>query len=123
MDTFKKIGMASGLVIGLLTGCQSTPKALAVVAKTDNTLQTTGLGRTKTIAKSNALSYAQQQCANKQVVVIKESLHYDGIINPSTGRLVNQSIHIVGALLGKNTPTLAQDDDYEYTLIFDCRSF
>lgn len=120
-NTMKKFIFALSTLM-LLSACQSTPKStLPVVARADNTLETTGLGKTKHIAKNNALTNAQAQCGNKQVVILKDSTNYDGVIDERTGRLIDQGVAIMGAVIGTKTPTLARDDDYEYTISFRCQ--
>lgn len=118
----KNIGFVLlGACAVVLTACQSAPKNAPVIARADSTFETTGLGKTKHIAKTNALSHAQNQCGSKQVIVLKDSINYEGVIDERTGRLIEQGVAIMGAVVGTKTPSISRDDDYEYTISFRCQ--
>ncbi len=104
----------------LLTACQSTPTA-PVIARADASFETTGLGKSKTDAQSQALAAAKAQCGIKTPIVLKDTTRYNGVLDERTGRLIEQGAAVVGSVLGTNTPSLSRDDDYEYTISFKCQ--
>ncbi len=116
--TFKLLSTCAAVV--LLTACQSTPTA-PVIARADATFETTGLGKSKTDAQSQALAAAKKQCGVRTPIVIKDATRYNGVLDERTGRLIEQGAAVVGSVLGTNTPSLSHDDDYEYTISFKCQ--
>lgn len=103
----------------MLTACQTAPSSLPVIQRPNNVLETTGLGKTKNIAKTNALSIATQQCRGKSPIVLTDSYHYNGVLDETMGRAADQAIGMIGSVFGSKK-TLARDDDYEYTITFRC---
>lgn len=104
----------------VMTACQTTPTA-PVIQRANATYETTGLGISKNKALENALTSAKQTCHNKQIIVIKDNVKYNGLLDEKTGRVVDQAGVIVGTVLGTRTPKIARDDDYEYTINFKCQ--
>lgn len=102
-----------------LSACQSTPTNLPVLQRANNTLETTGLGKSKNIAKLNALHIATEQCRGKSPIVLTNSYQYNGVLDESMGRAADQAIGMIGSVFGSKK-TLARDDDYEYTITFKC---
>lgn len=102
-----------------LSACQSTPTNLPVLQRANNTLETTGLGKSKNIAKVNALHIATQQCRGKSPIVLTDSYQYNGVLDENMGRAADQAIGMIGSVFGSKK-TLARDDDYEYTITFKC---
>lgn len=108
-----------GLVLGL-SACQSTPSA-PVLKRADNTFETTGLGDSKVNAQKNALESAKKQCGTKTPIILSDTTTYHGMIDEKMGRVIDQSVGVVGAVFGKNIPSLSRDDDYEYHIKFRCQ--
>lgn len=105
----------------LLTACQTTPTA-PVIARADQSFETTGLGKTKTDAQKDALTSAQKQCGSfKSPIVLSDTTKYNGVFDEKAGRLIEQGVSVVGTVLGKATPNLSRDDDYEFTIKFKCQ--
>lgn len=102
-----------------LSACQSTPTNLPVLQRANNTLETTGLGKSKNIAKLNALHIATEQCRGKSPIVLTDSYQYNGVLDENMGRAADQAIGMIGSVFGSKK-TLARDDDYEYTITFKC---
>lgn len=102
-----------------LSACQSTPTNLPVLQRANNTLETTGLGKSKNIAKVNALHIATEQCRGKSPIVLTDNYQYNGVLDENMGRAADQAIGMIGSVFGSKK-TLARDDDYEYTMTFRC---
>ena len=102
-----------------LSACQSTPTNLPVLQRANNTLETTGLGKSKNSAKLNALHIATEQCRGKSPIVLTDSYQYNGVLDENMGRAADQAIGMIGSVFGSKK-TLARDDDYEYTITFKC---
>ena len=102
-----------------LSACQSTPSTLPVIQRPNNVFETTGLGKTKTIARSKAISIATQQCRGKSPIVLTDTYQYNGVLDEGMGRVADQAMGVIGGLLGSKQ-TISRDDDYEYTLTFRC---
>lgn len=102
-----------------LSACQSTPTNLPVLQRANNTLETTGLGKSKNIAKLNALHIATEQCRGKSPIVLTDSYQYNGVLDENMGRAADQAIGMIGSVFGSKK-TIARDDDYEYTITFRC---
>ena len=102
-----------------LTACQTAPSNLPVIQRQNNILETTGLGKTKNMAKTNALNIATQQCRGKSPIVLTDSYQYNGVLDENTGRAADQAIGMIGSVFGSKK-TIARDDDYEYTITFKC---
>lgn len=116
-----KFKIGSGLLCAIaLTACQSTPTN-PVIARSDNTFETTGFGKTKTEAQNSALTSAKAQCGHKTPIIIKDTLNYQGVIDEKVGRVAEQSAKVIGAILGMGTPEISRDDDYEYFITFKCQ--
>lgn len=114
------LSTATVALLLILTACQSTPNT-PVIARADGTLETTGLGKTKTDAQTSALKSAKAQCGYKTPIVISDSTTYHGVMDEKLGRAVEQSVKIVGGVLGMGTPDIGRDDDYEYLIKFKCQ--
>lgn len=104
----------------LLTACQSTPN-LPVIARADNSFEITGLGSTKVKAQASALESAKKQCGHKTPIIISDATTYNGIVDEKMGRVLEQGVNVIGAVLGTATPDLSRDDDYEYHIKFRCQ--
>lgn len=102
-----------------LSACQSTPSNLPVLQRANNTLETTGLGKSKNSAKLNALHIATEQCRGKSPIVLTDNYQYNGVLDENMGRAADQAIGMIGSVFGSKK-TLARDDDYEYTMTFRC---
>ena len=114
-----KITTAALLATVSLSACQSTPTNLPVLQRANNTLETTGLGKSKNSAKLNALRIATEQCRGKSPIVLTDSYQYNGVLDENMGRAADQAIGMIGSVFGSKK-TLARDDDYEYTMTFRC---
>lgn len=104
----------------LLTACQSVP-TVPVFKRADQSFETTGLGKTKVVAQRSALTAAQKQCGLKSPVILKDTARYNGVLDEKTGRIIEQGVGVVGAVLGTRTPSITRDDDYEYQITFKCQ--
>ena len=114
-----KIATIALLAAVSLSACQSTPTNLPVLQRANNTLETTGLGKSKNSAKLNALHIATEQCRGKSPIVLTDSYQYNGVLDENMGRAADQAIGMIGSVFGSKK-TLARDDDYEYTITFKC---
>lgn len=104
----------------LLTACQTTPNA-PVIQRENKVFETTGLGKTKVIAKQNAVNSANAQCGRLSTpIVVKDSMQYNGVLDENLGKVVDKATTVIGGILGKST-SIARDDDYEYTMSFKCQ--
>ncbi|WP_367103414.1 hypothetical protein [uncultured Psychrobacter sp.] len=123
MTTFTKtLTLTATLAAALTLGaCQSTPTSSPVIQRANATYETTGIGPTKIQAQQNAIDSAKKTCRSKQVIVLNDKTTFNGILNERTGRMVGQMGAIVGSVLGTDSPELARDDDYEYTINFRCQ--
>lgn len=106
-------------VVGL-SACQTTPLNLPVIQRPNNVLETTGLGKTKAIARASAIDIAQKQCKGYAPVVLTDDYKYNGVLDEGLGRAADQAIGVLGSIVGSKK-TLARDDDYEYTITFRCQ--
>ena len=109
------------LPVVLLSACQSTSNHAPVMTRADNTYETTGLGKTKTEATTAALNAANKQCGVRKAVVIEDEVRYNGVVDERMGRVIEQGVGMVGAVLGTKTPNLSRDDDYEHHIKFKCQ--
>ncbi len=115
------VTLAATIIAALtLSACQSTPSS-PVIQRADSTYETTGLGETKIKAQQNAIASANQTCRNKQVIVVKDTVKYNGVLDERMGRIVGQAGAVLGTILGTGSPELSRDDDYEYTINFRCQ--
>lgn len=105
----------------VLSACASTQTGNPVIARAGGTLETTGVGASKLKAQNAALDTAKKQCGMKTPVVISDEIRYNGVLDEKTGRMIEQGASVVGILLGTPTPNLSRDDDYEYTIKFQCQ--
>lgn len=122
MSTFNRTtGLTATLAAALaLSACQSTPSS-PVIQRDNSTYETTGIAETKVQAQQNALDSAQNTCRNDQVIVVEDTLTYNGILDERTGRMVGQASAVIGSIFGTGSPDLTRDDDYEYTISFRCQ--
>lgn len=105
----------------VLSACQSTPSAVPVIQRPNNLLETTGLGKTKVAAQTNALNYARQQCRRRTPIVLSDTYRYNGVLDENMGRAADQAIGVLGGIVGMKKTSIARDDDYEYTITFRCQ--
>ncbi len=121
-SSMKKTALfASTMIAALaLSACQSTPSS-PVIQRADSTYETTGLGDTKIQAQQNAIDAANKTCRSKQVIVVKDTVKYNGVLDERMGRVVGQAGAVLGTIFGTGSPELSRDDDYEYTINFRCR--
>lgn len=120
-NMIKTASMAATMVAAIaLSACQSTPSS-PVIQRADSTYETTGLGDTKIQAQQNAINSANKTCRNKQVIVVKDTVKYNGILDERTGRMVGQAGAVIGSIFGTGSPELSRNDDYEYTINFRCQ--
>ncbi|MDX2372916.1 hypothetical protein ACTXGL_00855 [Psychrobacter sp. T6-6] len=122
MNTFNKTASLGACFAAILTlsACQSTPSS-PVIQRANSIYETTGISDTKVKAQQNAIDSAQKTCRSKQVIIVEDSVQYNGILNERTGRMVGQMGAVVGSIFGTGTPNLSRDDDYEYTISFRCQ--
>ena len=117
----KSTTLAGIMLVALtLTACQTTPSS-PVIQRADSTYETTGLGDTKVKAQQNAIASADKTCRSKQVIVVKDTVKYNGVLDERMGRVVGQAGAVLGTILGTGSPELSRDDDYEYTINFRCK--
>ncbi len=117
----KSTTLAGIMLVALtLTACQTTPSS-PVIQRADSTYETTGLGDTKVKAQQNAIASADKTCRSKQVIVVKDTVKYNGVLDERMGRMVGQAGAVLGTILGTGSPELSRDDDYEYTINFRCK--
>lgn len=105
----------------ILSACQSTQTAVPVIQRANNLLETTGLGKTKVAAQTNALNYARQQCRRRTPIVLSDTYRYNGVLDENMGRVADQAIGVLGGMVGMKKTSIARDDDYEYTITFRCQ--
>ena len=117
----KTASLAATMVAAIaLSACQSTPSS-PVIQRADSTYETTGLGDTKVKAQQNAIASANKTCRSRQVIVVKDTVKYNGVLDERMGRMVGQAGAVIGTILGTGSPALSRDDDYEYTINFRCK--
>lgn len=104
--------------VSVLTACQTTPTA-PVLQRPNHVFETTGLGKSKIAAQQSAISNAKQQCGYKNPIILSDKVQYNGILDENMGRVVDRATTVVGGIFGKRT-SIARDDDYEYTITFNC---
>ena len=105
----------------ILSACQPTQTAVPVIQRPNNLLETTGLGKTKVAAQTNALNYARQQCRRRTPIVLSDTYRYNGVLDENMGRVADQAIGVLGSMVGMKKTSIARDDDYEYTITFRCQ--
>ena len=122
MNIFSKTAtMTATLAAALaLSACQSTPSS-PVIQRANSIFETTGIASSKVKAQQNALESASKTCRSKQVIVVNDTVKYNGVLNERTGRMIGQVGAVVGSVFGTGTPNLSRDDDYEYTINFRCQ--
>ena len=122
MNTLNKtITVTATLAAALaLSACQSTPSS-PVIQRANSVYETTGIADTKVKAQQNAIDSAQKTCRSKQVIIVNDTVKYNGILDERTGRMVGQVGAVVGSIFGTGTPDLSRKDDYEYTINFRCQ--
>lgn len=103
-----------------LSACQSTQTA-PVLARADATFETTGTGKTKTIATEQALASAKKQCGIKSPIILEDNTKYNGVLGEQTERIINKGTSVLGAVIGSKIPSLTDDDAYEYNIRFRCQ--
>lgn len=110
-----------------LVGCQSAPlsqKTSAPVIPRENAVfDTYGLGKTKTAAISDAMNNANITCGkedSKSVIVTKDTVKYNGIVNEETGHMIDKASKVIGILAGQSLPEASSEDDYEAQITFKC---
>lgn len=122
--TKKSLMLASFMSATLLTACQSLPNTTApVIPRADATFDTSGMGKTRNIAISDAMFNANITCKKarqSRVVVIKDDIIYKGVIDEETGSLIDKVGKAIGVLAGQKMPTAASDTDYEARIKFKC---
>ena len=122
MNTFNKTATLTATLMAVLalSACQSTPSS-PVIQRADATFETTGIAETKVKAQQNAIDSAQKTCRSKQVIIVNDTVKYNGILDERTGRMVGQVGAVVGSIFGTGSPDLSRSDDYEYTINFRCQ--
>ena len=122
MNTFNKTATLTATLVAALalSACQSTPSS-PVIQRADATFETTGIAETKVKAQQNAIDSAQKTCRSKQVIIVNDTVKYNGILDERTGRMVGQVGAVVGSIFGTGSPDLSRSDDYEYTINFRCQ--
>lgn len=122
MNTFNKTATLTATLLAALalSACQSTPSS-PVIQRANATYETTGIAETKIKAQQNALDSAQKTCRSKQVIIVNDTVKYNGILDERTGRMVGQVGAVVGSIFGTGSPDLSRSDDYEYTINFRCQ--
>ncbi|WP_201594698.1 hypothetical protein [Psychrobacter vallis] len=122
MNTFNKTATLTATLVAALalSACQSTPSS-PVIQRANATYETTGIAETKVKAQQNALDSAQKTCRSKQVIIVNDTVKYNGILDERTGRMVGQVGAVVGSIFGTGSPDLSRSDDYEYTINFRCQ--
>ena len=123
MNTFSKTAaLTAALTVAMALGaCQSTPSSSPVIQRANSIYETTGIGISKVKAQQNAIDSAGKTCRSKQVVIVEDKVKYNGILDERAGRLLGQVGSVVGSVLGKASPDLSRNDDYEYTINFRCQ--
>lgn len=116
-----KLFTACVMSVAVLAGCASKATNSPVIQRANQVFETTGLGATKLKAQQNALDSAKKQCGMRSPVIIEDTTTYNGMMDEKTGRMVEQGIGILGAIMGKSSPKIGRDDDYEYNIKFKCQ--
>lgn len=122
MNTLNKTATSTATLAAALalSACQSTPSS-PVIQRANSVYETTGIADTKVKAQQNAIDSAQKTCRSKQVIIVNDTVKYNGILDERTGRMVGQVGAVVGSIFGTGTPDLSRQDDYEYTINFRCQ--
>jgi hypothetical protein len=121
-NTIKPIMMTLSICTAIgLTACATQPTSSLAIQKENNQYQVTGIGKNKITAQNNAVKAAQSTCKRGTApVVSNESTQYNGVVDESTGKIINQAGSIAGAILGKDV-NISQDTDYNVSLDFYCK--
>ncbi|MFU8927936.1 hypothetical protein [Acinetobacter puyangensis] len=121
-NTIKPIMMTLSICAAIgLTACATQPTSSLAIQKENNQYQVTGIGKNKITAQNNAVKAAQNTCKRGTTpVVSNESTQYNGVVDESTGKIINQAGSIAGAILGKDV-NISQDTDYNVSLDFYCK--
>lgn len=122
MNIFNKTAALTATLAAALalSACQTTPSS-PVIQRADSLYETTGIAKTKVQAQKNALDSAKTICKSKQVIIVEDTVKYNGILNENTGRMIGQAGAVLGTILGTGSPNLSRDDDYEYLISFRCQ--
>jgi hypothetical protein len=122
MNTFNKTATLTATMAAALalSACQSTPSS-PVIQRANSIYETTGIAESKVKAQQNAIDSAQKTCQSKQVIIVDDTVTYNGILDERTGRMVGQVGAVVGSIFGTGSPELSRDDDYEYMINFRCQ--
>ena len=122
MNTFNKTATLTATIAAALalSACQSTPSS-PVIQRANSIYETTGIAESKVKAQQNAIDSAQKTCQSKQVIIVDDTVTYNGILDERTGRMVGQVGAVVGSIFGTGSPELSRDDDYEYMINFRCQ--
>ena len=123
MNTFSKTAaLTAALTVAMALGaCQSTPSSSPVIQRANSIYETTGIGISKVKAQQNAINSAKSTCRSRQVIIVNDKTKYNGVLDERAGRMIGQVGAVVGSVMGKGTPDLSRDDDYEYTINFRCQ--
>ena len=91
MNTLNKtVTLTATLAAALaLSACQSTPSSPGI-QRANSVYETTGIADTKVKAQQNAIDSAQKTCRSKQVIIVNDTVKYNGILDERTGRMVGQ---------------------------------
>ncbi|WP_066800150.1 hypothetical protein [Moraxella oblonga] len=113
--------LATALLFATITACQSTPQPTTpIIARTNDTFETTGLGKDKVSAQHQALNNAKFQCKRHTPIILSDEVIYNGVVDEKMGRVFENGMAVIGSVLGTKTPNLSRDDDYEYHIKFKC---
>lgn len=130
---YKSVALAIlGAAAVFLSGCQSTAVAektsAPVIPRESGVFDTYGMGKSKTDAIGDAMNNAEITCRKYQqndgqrtrVIVTKDEVKYNGIVNEKTGAMIDKASKVIGILSGQKLPDAASDDDYEAHITFKC---
>lgn len=104
-----------------LTACSTTKPTNLAIQNQNKQYTVIGTGQDRLTARNNAIKAAQETCPSlSKPIMISENMEYHGLANEKTGNMINKAGSILGVFMGKNI-NLAQDNDYQMTLEFECK--
>lgn len=104
-----------------LTACSTTKPSNLAIQNQNKQYTVIGTGKDRLTARNNAIQNAQEICPSlSKPIMVTENMEYHGLADEKTGNIINKAGRILGVFMGKDI-NLAQDNDYQMTLVFECK--
>ncbi len=109
---------AAATTLLVLSACVSQPTTTTALKNIN--YEVTGVGKTQLDAKTNAINVAKQKCgADASPVVITEHSNYQGVLNETTGKVLQKANTVVDKIKGSESDKHAAD--YQTIFVIQCR--